>query len=215
MPQLYKHPKQRVNAILYQTIPLCPALGCDGRMQIDAARKPIETIGLERVQCDICQHRGFRSLEGVHVLFGGRHEYVCGYGPSGTVLAILFSETALSHFLDEYLSPTESALYAAQWALLSGQVAGTVNMIPNSSQFVSCYGHFSRECFAHSPQPDEGDCTHDYQLETVGGVFLTGAYVCRLCSNRARMSHEQFHQHVDYPRQYQDGSNTEETKPSQ
>ena len=49
-----------------------------------------------------------------------------------------------------------------------------------------------------------GECEHDYQLETVGGVYLTGAYVCRLCSYRIGMSHEQFHRHANYPRHYQD-----------
>ena len=46
-------------------------------------------------------------------------------------------------------------------------------------------------------------CAHDYELETVGGVYLTGAYVCRKCSFRIGMSHEQFHQHADYPGHYQ------------
>ena len=161
----------------------------------------------------MCQHRGFRSLEGVQVLFGGRHEYVCGYGPSTTVLTILFSETALSIFLDAYLSPTESALYVAHWALLRGQVAGTVNILADSPQVFACYEHFCRESFALSTHADNGDCKHDYQLETVGGVFLTGAYVCRLCSFRVGMSHDQFHQHADYPRHYQEGSKTVDTKP--
>ena len=47
------------------------------------------------------------------------------------------------------------------------------------------------------------NCNHDYHLETVGGVYLTGAYVCRLCSYRIGMSHEQFHQQAVYPRHYQ------------
>jgi hypothetical protein len=46
-------------------------------------------------------------------------------------------------------------------------------------------------------------CNHDYQLETVGGVYLTGAYVCRLCSYRIGMSREQFHQQAVYPGHYQ------------
>ena len=44
-----------------------------------------------------------------------------------------------------------------------------------------------------------GECQPDYQLETVGGVYLTGAYVCRLCSYRIGMSSEQFHQQAAYP----------------
>ena len=57
-------------------------------------------------------------------------------------------------------------------------------------------------------------CEHDYQLETVGGVFLTGAYVCRLCSNRVGMSHEEFHRHADYPRHYQEGGNIVHAEPT-
>ena len=120
--------------------------------------------------------------------------------------------------------------YAAHWALLSGQVAGTVNMVDTSSQFSNCYRHFCREYVAHSPHPAEsrqtgdcvsslmreanvhasdrdGGCQHDYQLETVGGVYLTGAYVCRLCSFRIGMSHDQFHQHADYPRHFRTAAN--------
>ena len=46
-------------------------------------------------------------------------------------------------------------------------------------------------------------CRHEYQLETVGDVYLTGALVCRLCSVREGMSLEQFLQHSQYPRHYQ------------
>ncbi len=213
MPPYYKQPIP-VDTILSSTSPLCPAVDCDGRMQIDSTSKRTKGSGLARVQCGLCQHRGFRSLEGVHVLFGGRHEYVCGYGPSSSILTIRFSESALSLFLDAYLSPTESALYAAHWALLRGHVAGRVNMVAGSPQFTDCYGHFCREYDARSMNPGNRACPHDYELETVGGVFLTGAYVCRLCSGRAGMSHDQFHQHADYPRQYQESSNGEDSEPA-
>ena len=56
-----------------------------------------------------------------------------------------------------------------------------------------------------------GDCKHDYQLETVGGVYLTGAYVCRLCSYRMGMSREQFHQQAAYPGHYQADESAVET----
>src|SRR5688500_5175301 len=212
MPPFYKHPI-RVDTILSVTAPLCPARNCNGRMQIDSAPRRIQGTGLVRVQCGMCQHGGFRSVEGVQVLFGGRHEYVCGYGPSTTVLTILFSETALSIFLDAYLSPTESALYVAHWTLLRGQVAGAVNILADSPQVFACYEHFCREYFALSTHVDNGDCKHDYQLETVGGVFLTGAYVCRLCSFRVGMSHDHFHQHGDYPPHYQQSANIVDRAP--
>jgi hypothetical protein len=60
----------------------------------------------------------------------------------------------------------------------------------------------------------DGDCDHDYELETVGGVFLTGAYVCRLCSDRVGMSYEQYHRHASYPRHYQEGGNTLDSEPA-
>lgn len=130
-------------------------------MHMDSVTDRIAAKGLAPVQCRVCQHRGFRSLEGVYVLFGGRHEYACGYGPSTAFLTILFSETVLSLFLDENLSPTESALHVAQWALLRGQVVGRVNMVPNSDPFSSCYGYFCREYGAHSPHPAESQHTRE------------------------------------------------------
>ena len=57
-------------------------------------------------------------------------------------------------------------------------------------------------------------CEHDYQLESVGGVYLTGAYVCRLCSHRVGMSHAQFHQHAEYPRHYQKSRNSVDPEPA-
>jgi hypothetical protein len=60
----------------------------------------------------------------------------------------------------------------------------------------------------------DSQCEHDYQLESVGGVYLTGAYVCRLCSYRVGMSHAQFHHHADYPRHYQEGGLTVDPEPA-
>lgn len=60
----------------------------------------------------------------------------------------------------------------------------------------------------------DSQCEHDYQLESVGGVYLTGAYVCRLCSHRVAMSDAQFHRHADYPRHYQKREMTVEPEPT-
>ena len=57
----------------------------------------------------------------------------------------------------------------------------------------------------------QSDCVHDYRLESGGGSYLTGAYVCRFCSFRISMSDEQFRKHAD-PRDYQVNSNTTETE---
>ena len=213
MPAFHKH-LQSIDTILCTSSPLCPVQGCDGRMQTDIAYKGREAAELQALRCPHCAHRGFRSRVGVHVFFGGRHEYVCSYGNSiNDVITVLFSERALGVFLDAYLSPTDSAVYVAHWALLRGQVGGTVTMTAGSPQFSSCYGYFCREYFAHPTHRESGDCTHDYEVEMVGGVYLTGAYVCRLCSSRVGMSHDQFHQHADYPRHYQEGSKETATDP--
>ena len=47
-------------------------------------------------------------------------------------------------------------------------------------------------------------CRHRYELETVGGVYLTGAYVCQLCSERAAMTVEEFSRYASYPGHYQE-----------
>ena len=229
MPEYYK-PRLKASTILSPPSPLCPAPNCHGHMQTQSTHKRRDATGLQALQCSHCGHRGFRPLAEMYVLFGGRHEHVCCYGPSTKhVLTVVFGETALGRFLDVYLSPTESVLYAAYWTLLCGQMKGTVNMVAASYTFSQCYGHFCREYVAHSTHPAESqqtdsrasvvlqspglsdslkkqsDCEHDYQLETVGGVFITGAYVCRLCSSRIGMSHNEFHQHAEYPRHYQEG----------
>src|SRR5689334_98247 len=55
------------------------------------------------------------------------------------------------------------------------------------------------------------NCKHDYQLEIVGGVYLTGAYVCRKCSYRIGMSSKEFSEHANYPGHYQGHGSSEPT----
>ena len=119
----------------------CPALGCVTKM----ARESLQCLdgtGLEALRCPACGHRGFQSRDGIRILFGGRHEYVCSYGPSTLTLTIVFSGAALVLFGERGLSPTQAAVYAAQWTLLSGQVAGTVHMFLESPALSRCYEHF-------------------------------------------------------------------------
>ncbi len=55
------------------------------------------------------------------------------------------------------------------------------------------------------------ECDHEYQLECVGDVYLTGSYVCRLCDFRISMSDEQFRKHVPSSPHYQ--ANADKTEP--
>lgn len=122
-------------------VPRCPALGCGGGMASDPMQC-LDGTGLEALRCPACGHRGFQAQDGIRVLFGGRHEHVISYGPSTLTLTIVFSGAALVLFGERGLSPAQAAVYAAQWALLSGQVAGTVHMFLESPALSRCYEHF-------------------------------------------------------------------------
>ncbi|MEP7153024.1 MAG: hypothetical protein ABI856_15050 [Nitrospira sp.] len=124
---------------------LCPAIDCDGVMAVEPTMKSLDGTGLESLTCAACGHRGFRSQGGIQTLFGGRHEHVCSYGPSLLTLTVVFSGAALRLFRDRGLNPTEAAVYAAHWTLLSGQVGGTVHLLSETPALTRCYEHFCRQ----------------------------------------------------------------------
>jgi hypothetical protein len=132
------HPPERV-----RHLPRCPALGCGAAMESDPLRC-LEGTGLEALRCPACGHRGFHSKGGVRILFAGQHEHVCSYGPSQLTLTIVFAGAALVLFGDRGLSPSQAALYAAEWALLNGQVAGTLYMFLESPALSRCYEYLMR-----------------------------------------------------------------------
>jgi hypothetical protein len=78
------------------------------------------------------------------VLFGLRHEFLIGYGPSLSTMTIKLSEAALTLFGEHGLTPDRIAAYAAEWALLSGCKTGIVRLSGNQSALTDCYGHFRR-----------------------------------------------------------------------
>jgi hypothetical protein len=121
----------------------CPSLGCGAEMH----RHPLlclEGTGLESLRCPACAHHGFRSQHGIRVLSAGRHDHVCSYGASGLSFKVLFSESALILFGERGLCPSQAASYAAQWALLSGQVAGMLHMFLESPALARCYDYVLR-----------------------------------------------------------------------
>jgi hypothetical protein len=94
--------------------------------------------GLECLHCGHCGHRGMKAREGVHLLFGGQHEYVFTYGPSPSSLKIVLSTPALNLFREQGLTPVQLAAHVAEWALLMGQVGGTIR--PSGDLVLSsCY----------------------------------------------------------------------------
>lgn len=150
MPELPMQ-QARLSTMFQNITPLCPRLGCDGRMEPDSTMGSMSGTGLQALGCPACKHLGYRSLEKIRVLFGTRHEHVCSYGPSIRSLTVLFSGTALALFRNEGLCPTQSALYAAYWALLGGQLVGTLRFFPESPAFMRCYTYFQREIVSDLP----------------------------------------------------------------
>jgi len=85
-----------------------------------------------------------KARNGVRLLFSGQHEYVFSYGPTLSSLKIILPTVALNLFREQGLTPAQLAAHVADWALLTGQVCGTVRL---SGDFVlsSCYEYCRRQ----------------------------------------------------------------------
>jgi hypothetical protein len=85
-----------------------------------------------------------KAREGVQLLFTGQHEYVFSYGPSLSHLKVILSTVAINLFRTQGIPPAQLAAHVADWALLMGQVCGTVRF---SGDLVlsSCYEYCQRE----------------------------------------------------------------------
>lgn len=110
-------------------------------------------MGLQPLVCPVCNHSGYRALQGIRVLFATRHEYVCNYGPSLQSLTVVFSGAALISLRERGLCLTQSALIAAQWALLCGQLVGTLRVFPESPAFEQCFTNVHPELVNNGPVP--------------------------------------------------------------
>ena len=92
--------------------PACPIPRCAGQMGLNAVMPSLDGTGLEALVCAACGHRGFRAKADVQILFGGRHEHVCSYGPSGLTITVVCSGAALARFGECGLSPSQVATAA-------------------------------------------------------------------------------------------------------
>ena len=131
----------KVPSVLSSKPSLCPRVSCVGKLELDSRMGSMTAKGLQALVCPVCKHSGYRSLQGIRVLFATRHEHVCNYGPSVQSLTVVFSGAALVSLRDRGLCPTQSALMAAQWALLCGQLVGTLRVFPDSPALVHCFTH--------------------------------------------------------------------------
>ena len=127
----------------------CPTTNCGQLMASDYRAGYDAHTGLECLQCGHCGHRGMRAREGLQLLFSGQHEYVFSYGPSLSYLKVVLSTVALNLFSTHGLEPVRLATHVAEWALLMGQVCGTVR--PSGDLVLSsCYEYCRRQAVTHS-----------------------------------------------------------------
>ena len=128
---------------------LCPTTNCGQLMASDYRAGYDARTGLECLQCGHCGHRGMRAREGLQLLFSGQHEYVFSYGPTLSYLKVVLSTVALNLFSTHGLEPVRLATHVAEWALLMGQVCGTVR--PSGDLVLSsCYEYCRRQAVTHS-----------------------------------------------------------------
>ena len=128
---------------------LCPTTNSGRLMTPDYRAGYDARTGLECFHCGHCGHRGMRAREGLQLLFSGQHEYVFSYGPSLSYLKVVLSMVALNPFSTQGLKPVRLATHVAEWALLMGQVCGTVR--PSGDLVLtSCYEYCRRQAVPQS-----------------------------------------------------------------
>jgi hypothetical protein len=119
-------------------------------MQGDPAREPGLHSGLEALQCGRCGHRGLRAKDGFQVLSTAEHDYLFRYGSSSSFLRVELSSIALDLFGAHGLTPVQMATYVAEWALIMGQVSGTIRLIDNHLALSGCYEYYRRQMLRDS-----------------------------------------------------------------
>ena len=131
---------------------LCPATHCGHLMEADIRAGYDSCSGLECLHCPHCGHHGMKARNGVQLLFTGQHEYVFSYGPSLSHLKVVLSMVAINLFRTQGMAPTQLAAHVADWALLMGQVCGTVRF---SGDLVlsSCYEYCRRQAMKSPAVP--------------------------------------------------------------
>ncbi|MBI4002725.1 MAG: hypothetical protein HY348_13205 [Nitrospira defluvii] len=128
---------------------LCPTTHCGHLMELDSRAGYDARTGLECLHCGHCGHRGMKARNGVQLLFSAQHEYVFSYGPSLSYLKVVLSTVALNLFRVQGLTAVQLAAHVAEWALLMGQVCGTVRPA-GDLVLSSCYEYCRRQALKSS-----------------------------------------------------------------
>lgn len=123
--------------------PSCPINKCKGRLRTEASGYNSRT-GLELMVCTLCGHRGFRSREGVILLFRGGYEFKFSYGPSIQTISIVLSSAAVNLWSTHDVNDDQLAKIAAEWALLCGHTSRQVHLGIPAEEFADFYLYFCK-----------------------------------------------------------------------
>ena len=121
----------------------CPVNTCDGRLKHEASGYDSQ-LGLESMVCPRCGHRGFRSRDGVILLFRGGYEFKFSYGPSVQTITIVLSSAAVNLWGTHNVHEEQLAKIAAEWALLCGRTGNSVHLGIPAEEFADFYLYFCK-----------------------------------------------------------------------
>ena len=123
--------------------PRCPVNKCAGFLRSEASAYDPRR-GLELMICPTCGHRGFRSREGVLLLFRGGYEFKFSYGPSIQTITIVLSSAAVNLWSTHDVKDDQLAKIAAEWALLCGRTDKQVHLGIPAEEFADFYLYFCK-----------------------------------------------------------------------
>ncbi|CBK41967.1 protein of unknown function [Nitrospira defluvii] len=122
----------------------CPTHKCDGLLRTDASGYDPYT-GLDVLVCTQCRHRGFRSREGVILLFRGGYEFKFSYGPSLQTITVVLSSASVNLWSTHGVNDEQLAKIAAEWSLLCGNTTKRVHLGIPAEEFADFYLYFCQK----------------------------------------------------------------------
>ncbi|HAN92726.1 MAG: hypothetical protein WAU44_17785 [Nitrospira sp.] len=122
----------------------CPTHKCNGLLSTDASGYDPYT-GLDVLVCTQCKHRGFRSREGVILLFRGGYEFKFSYGPSLQTITVVLSSASVNLWSTHGVNDEQLAKIAAEWSLLCGNTTKRVHLGIPAEEFADFYLYFCQK----------------------------------------------------------------------
>ena len=121
----------------------CPINKCEGFLTSEPTAYNSRT-GLEPLICTTCGHRGYRSREGVLLLFRGGYEFKFSYGPSTQTITIILSSAAVNLWSTHDVKDDQLAKIAAEWALICGRLDKQIHLGIPAEEFAEFYLYFCK-----------------------------------------------------------------------